>query len=124
MNILHFRKYAFFLSLLLFYIGLSISYPLNGSPKILNISIANPFFVGRKEKIKQIHSYFKKRGEVKILAITGGPGFGKTQIAKKYALQFGKEYELVWWIDAQQEIPNQFEELALELNSLLYQKEK
>jgi len=91
-------------------------------PKVWNISNANLFFVGREAKLHEIHSFFNKGGH--ILALTGGPGFGKTQIAKKYAQQFQKEYTLVWWIDTQQDIPSQFQKLAVALNHILPEKEK
>ena len=52
-------------------------------PKIWNTSGFNSYFVGREEQLQRIHSFFKN-DKKQIIAITGGPGFGKTQIAKKY----------------------------------------
>jgi len=69
-----------------------------------------------------MRSFFNQGGH--ILALTGGPGFGKTQTAKKYAQQFHKNYDVIWLIDAQQDIPNQFEKLALALNHILPEREK
>ncbi len=63
-----------------------------------NIPYENPFFVGREAQLKNIQSFFKSEGS--IVALTGGPGFGKSQIAKQYALNFEKDYELIWWFDA------------------------
>lgn len=91
-------------------------------PKLWNLSNENPFFVGREGKLKEMHSFFKKGGT--IFALTGGPGFGKTQTAKRYAQQFQNDYTLIWWIDAQQDIPSQFEKLAIALNYTLSEKEK
>lgn len=62
------------------------------STRVWNLSNPNSFFVGREEKLNHMSSFFTKGGH--ILAITGGPGFGKTQIAKKYAQQFQKEYKI------------------------------
>ena len=70
-----------------------------------------------------IHSFFKKEDR-RILALTGGPGFGKTQIAKKYAQKFVDDYDLIWWFDSQQDMPSQFEKLATALNTLLPEKEQ
>lgn len=95
---------------------------LSKSSEVWNLSNANSFFVGREAKLEEIHAFFSKGKH--ILALTGGPGFGKTQIAKKYAQQFQKEYKLIWLIDVQQDIPSQFEKLALALNFLLSEKEK
>lgn len=92
-------------------------------PKVCNLSRENLFFVGRENQLLMIHEFFKK-DERRILAITGGPGFGKTQIAKKYALEFAGDYDLIWWFDAGQDIPSQFEKLATALNTLLPEKEK
>ncbi|OJW46991.1 MAG: hypothetical protein BGO67_09855 [Alphaproteobacteria bacterium 41-28] len=91
--------------------------------KMWNLSKENLFFVGREGKLQEINSFFRK-GDGDILALTGGPGFGKSQIAKKYAYHFQNNYSLVWWIDAQQDIPSQFEKLALALNHLLSKEEE
>ncbi|KAB2832020.1 MAG: hypothetical protein F9K49_08815 [Caedimonadaceae bacterium] len=89
---------------------------------VCNLSQTNVFFVGREEHLQQIKDFFKKNDKI-ILALTGGPGFGKSQIAKKYAHIYHKDYDFIWWIDAQQDIPGQIEKLALALNTLLPQKE-
>lgn len=90
-------------------------------PKIWNLTHANSFFVGREEALNDMRSFFKKGY---ILALTGGPGFGKTQIAKQYAQKFQREYQLVWWVDAQQDMPSQFSKLALALNHTLPENEQ
>lgn len=87
-----------------------------------NLSKENPFFVGREEQLQEIESFFKKGDQV--LALTGGPGFGKTQIAKHYAQQVSSKYDVIWWIDAQQDIPYQYERLALVLNKSLPQEDR
>ncbi len=87
-------------------------------PQVCNLSQTNFFFIGREEQLKMIDLFFKK-GDKIVLTLTGGPGFGKTQIAKKYAHTFHHNYDFIWWIDTQQDIPNQFEKLALALNTLL-----
>lgn len=92
-------------------------------PKAWNLSDENLFFVGREEHLQNIHGFFNK-GERRILALTGGSGFGKSQIAKKFALQFAGDYDLIWWFDAQQDIPFQFERLTVALNTLLPMNER
>lgn len=89
---------------------------------VWNLSRENAFFVGREDYLQKIETFFK--GEKNILALTGGPGFGKSQIAKKYAQQFHKNYDFVWWFDVQQDIPSQFERLTIALNTLLPEKER
>ncbi|MBP6952011.1 MAG: hypothetical protein KBD36_02705 [Alphaproteobacteria bacterium] len=93
------------------------------SPKVWNLPDSNPIFVGREKQLQMIHSFFAKR-EGHLLALTGGPGFGKTQIAKKYAQEFSNHYDLIWWFDAQQDLPSQYERLAIALNQILSKKEK
>ena len=92
------------------------------SSAVCNLSTDNPFFVGREAYLQEIDSFFK--GDRHILALTGGPGFGKTQVAKKYAQQFEKKYDFIWWFDAQQDIPTQFERLTVALNTLLAAKDR
>lgn len=92
-------------------------------PHIWNLSDANPVFVEREEQLQKLASFFKP-GAKKIAAITGGPGFGKTQTAKQFAQKFCTSYEVIWWFDANQDIPNQYEKLALKLNKLLPKEEE
>lgn len=89
---------------------------------VCNLSADNPFFVGRESYLQQIDSFFK--GDRRILALTGASGFGKSQIAKKYAQQCDKNYDFIWWFDSQQDIPSQFERLAVALNTLLSGKDR
>ena len=110
---------------LLFIISLLLSpnYSSASQPKIWNLSQANLFFVGRKEQLHKLHSYLEKSNKT-IFAITGGPGFGKTQIVKQYAHLYYNNYDIIWWIDAQQDIPSQFEKFAIALNQVLPEKEQ
>ncbi|MBP9776752.1 MAG: ATP-binding protein [Alphaproteobacteria bacterium] len=93
------------------------------SPHIWNLSDANPTFVGREEQLQKLASFFKP-GAKKIAAITGGPGFGKTQTAKQFAQKFRVSYDIIWWFDANQDISNQYEKLALKLNRILPKEEQ
>lgn len=82
------------------------------------MSDKNLFFVGREEQLQNIYEFFNK-GEKRILALTGASGFGKTQMAKKFAQQFAGDYDLIWWFDAKQDMLNQFERLTVVLNTFL-----
>jgi tetratricopeptide (TPR) repeat protein len=93
------------------------------SPKAWNLSDENLFFVGREEQLQNIRDFFNK-GERRTLALTGASGFGKTQTAKKFAQRFARDYDLIWWFDARQDMPNQFERLTVALNTLLPEKER
>ncbi|MBP9693046.1 MAG: hypothetical protein KBD90_06965, partial [Alphaproteobacteria bacterium] len=90
---------------------------------VCNLSQTNVFFVGREEHLQKINTFFQKEDKI-VFALTGGPGFGKSQIAKKYAHSHYQKYDLIWWVDAQQDMYSQFEKLARALNTLLPEREQ
>ena len=55
-------------------------------------------FHGREKELQRLHDRFQA-GEHKQ-AVSGLGGVGKTQLALKYALQFGNEYKHIFWIQA------------------------
>ncbi|MBY0292915.1 MAG: ATP-binding protein, partial [Alphaproteobacteria bacterium] len=116
----YFGKLFFIFSFLILLLTSASATP---SPQVWNLSDANPVFVGREKQLQTIHSFFTRR-EGHVLALTGGAGFGKTQIAKEYAQKFSTDYDLIWWFDAQQDLPSQFKKLAIALNQLLSEKDK
>jgi DNA transposition AAA+ family ATPase len=54
---------------------------------------------------------------LKVEALYGLGGVGKTQVAVEYAHRYAADYTLVWWIDAAQPvfIPDQYRRLAMRL---------
>jgi hypothetical protein len=59
----------------------------------------NVFFTGRDDKIKEIHDNF--HNGIRMQTISGMSATGKTQIALEYAHYFAGEYDVFWWIDAE-----------------------
>jgi hypothetical protein len=60
----------------------------------------NPFFTGREDQLRDIHTALTSRGRV---ALSGLGGIGKTQTALEYAYRHQSEYDHVFWVRAEQE---------------------
>jgi tetratricopeptide (TPR) repeat protein len=60
----------------------------------------NPYFTGREAELERIHDSLSSR-DTAVYVLTGGGGYGKTQLAIEYAYRFGG-YRLVWWIPAEE----------------------
>ena len=74
----------------------NIKFPFNNLPFEKNV-----FFTGRNEEIKKIHDQF--HSGIRMQTISGMSGSGKTQIALEYAYCFASEYDIIWWINAEDE---------------------
>src|ERR1700761_3521854 len=65
----------------------------------------NHNFTGRKRLLEQLHDGMAASKETVVLhALHGLGGVGKTQIAIEYAWRYRDEYDLVWWISADQPV--------------------
>src|SRR5579884_2955068 len=63
----------------------------------------NPFFTGRTNILSRLHSYFQQDRESMwqpMIAISGLPGIGKTQVAIEYAYRYASEYQAIFWVQA------------------------
>lgn len=73
-------------------------------PSVRNVALAaTPDFTGRRDELDKLRQLFdsKLTGTV-IVVIHGLGGVGKTQIALKYARTYASEYDVVWWLRAEQ----------------------
>ncbi|MEH0937928.1 FxSxx-COOH system tetratricopeptide repeat protein [Micromonospora psammae] len=71
----------------------------------------NARFTGREELLGRLREELKAGGgERTPVALRGGPGLGKTQLAIEYAHRFRGAYDIVWWIPAD---PPQFVDVAM-----------
>lgn len=80
----------------------STRYP-GGLPPIWNLPHnQNPNFTGREELLEELHeAVTKKKGAALTQTFAGLGGVGKTQMAVEYAYRFALDYEIVWWLRAE-----------------------
>lgn len=81
--------------------------------------LKNQHFAGREDVLRQIREQFRAGGTVSLTqTIAGLGGVGKTQIALEYAYRYAHEYEVIWWLVAEQAetILAAFAEFALRQN--------
>jgi tetratricopeptide (TPR) repeat protein len=89
-------------------------------PEVFNAPARNPNFTGRSDLLKELRSTLrgKRAGAVvQATAAYGLGGVGKTQLAVEYAHRFAADYDLIWWIPAEQPaaIPGRLAVLARRL---------
>lgn len=84
-----------------------------------HVPLRNPDFVGRVELLAQLGRKLSESGPTAVLpeALHGMGGVGKSQTVVEYIHRHASEYEVVWWISAEQpaQIKASFVELAKKL---------
>jgi hypothetical protein len=77
----------------------------------------NRGFIGRDELLARVRDALAGGGNAAAQALHGFGGVGKTQLATEYAHRFAAEYDVVWWVSAEQPglIGEQFAALAAQL---------
>jgi tetratricopeptide (TPR) repeat protein len=74
-------------------------------PVIFEVPARNPHFTGRSDLLQALRAHLAKRttgAVVQAGAVHGLGGVGKTQLAVEYAHRYAADYDLVWWIPAEQ----------------------
>ncbi|GAB3277305.1 FxSxx-COOH system tetratricopeptide repeat protein [Kineosporia babensis] len=73
-------------------------------PTVSNLPNRNPHFVGRDPLLLDLRQRLLNATTAVVVpqALHGLGGVGKTQVAMEYAHRFGADYDLVWWLPAEQ----------------------
>jgi len=71
-------------------------------PGVWNLPSRNPAFTGREVLLARLREQLQAGQRTLVQALNGMGGVGKTQLAVEYAHMFAGEYDLAWWIDAEQ----------------------
>lgn len=73
-------------------------------PAVFQVPLRNPNFVGRDAVLLELRAHLAKSSTAAVLPQTlhGLAGVGKTQVALEFAHRFAPDYDLVWWISAEQ----------------------
>ncbi|WP_329332259.1 FxSxx-COOH system tetratricopeptide repeat protein [Streptomyces sp. NBC_00663] len=84
------------------------------TPQVWNVRRRNPDFVGREDVLRHVREALLTDNRAAIQVLHGLGGVGKSQIAVEYAHRFAGQYDIVWWIDAEQgaRLPAGYAELA------------
>lgn len=85
---------------------------INKPPFVTNTPSINHLFVGRQEHLTKLREKLKTQKTLGIICVVGMAGMGKTQLAKQYAHTYTNDYDVVWWMDANQDLLPQIRELG------------
>jgi TIR domain-containing protein/tetratricopeptide repeat protein len=84
-------------------------------PAVWKVSPRNARFTGRDGMLAELRRRLRAdENTLVVQALYGLGGVGKTQLANEFAHRFAADYDLVWWLDAEQSvlIPDQLARLA------------
>jgi DNA-binding SARP family transcriptional activator/tetratricopeptide (TPR) repeat protein len=86
-------------------------------PGAWNVGPRNPGFVGRDDLLGHVRKRLRSGGTAVVQALHGLGGVGKTQVAIEYAHRYAADYDVVWWVSAEEAglIGEQYAALAVEL---------
>jgi hypothetical protein len=79
-------------------------FPAHG-PAITNLPARNPHFTGRSDTLEELRAQLRAEPGVVVTqtgAIHGLGGVGKTELALEFAHRYGADYDIIWWISAEQ----------------------
>jgi transcriptional regulator with XRE-family HTH domain len=71
-------------------------------PRLWSIPARNPAFTGREDLLAEVRQHLQAGHAAVAQALFGMGGVGKTQLAAEYAHLFADDYDVAWWINAEQ----------------------
>lgn len=71
-------------------------------PPVSKLPQRNPLFTGRVEQLANLRDALSGNASVAPQALFGLGGVGKTQIVLEYAYRSAAQYDVIWWISAEQ----------------------
>ena len=83
--------------------SLAVRYP-RTTPPVWQVPGRNASFSGRHKVLEELRVKLRNSGQAVVLpvALYGLGGVGKTQVALEYAHRYMADYDVVWWIAAEQ----------------------
>jgi TIR domain len=86
-------------------------------PTVWQVPARNPNFTGRGSELEDLAQAVAGGSRVTVQSLRGMGGVGKTQLATEYCYLHAGEYDLVYWVAAEEPatIPDQFTDLARQL---------
>jgi len=90
-------------------------------PEVFGVPLRNPNFTGRVGLLTKMRGTLQAQSaeaDLRTASIYGLGGIGKTQLAIEYAHRYAADYDLMWWIPAEQPlaIPGRLAVLARRLD--------